>query len=331
MRRRGLIVLLGGAMLAWPLKARAQQKAMPVIGILGLAPGDVGPAGAALAAFRRGLGEEGYAEGKNVAIEYRWADNHHDRLPALAAELVARQVDVIVNEGGDPSAIAAKNATSTIPIVFHSGEATASSLVANFARPGGNLTGVTTFAGDLLPKMFELILEAVGHATMTAILINPNGASTAVIERAIRVGQEAAHTLGVQLLVLKAVNESEIDAAFATIAQRGAGALVVGGDGFFSGQRHQLVRLASQYSVPAIYVARFFTDAGGLLSYGAPITEGYRLKGIYTGKILKGAKPADLPIIRPSKFELIINLKTAKALGLTIPQSLFARADEVIE
>jgi putative ABC transport system substrate-binding protein len=325
-KRRELLTLLGGTMAAaGPL--RAQQKAMPVIGILAAASPDNAGAQRMLAAFREGLGEAGYVEGRNIAIEYRWAEDHFDRLPALAADLVGRKVDVIVTEGGDPSVIAAKQATSTIPVVFHtSRDAVASGLVASLARPGGNLTGFSLHG--LAAKRVELLSELVPRAKAIAILVNPDD-QTATDE--VRDAQEAARAKDVQLHVVKASSDSEIEPAFATLSQLRANALVVLGSPLFSRRMVQLAALASSHAIPAVYVGRLYVEAGGLLSYGSNLAAVYRLKGIYTAKILKGAKPADLPVEQPSKFELVINLKTAKALGLTVPQSLLARADEVIE
>jgi putative ABC transport system substrate-binding protein len=326
MRRRALIAGIAATAAAWPLAARAQQKAMPVIGYL--SPGRPGPS-AFVTAFHQGLGETGYLEGQNVAIEYRWAEGHYDRLPALAADLVGRKVDLIVAAGGPPSALAAKGATSTIPIVFNGvGDPVMVGLVASLARPEGNLTGFSILTVELLPKLVELLSELVPQARVMALLVNPNNPNT---PRNIGDAQEAARAKGVQLQILKAATEGEIEAAFASLVQLQAGALVVAGDPFFSSRREQLVALASRHTVPAIYVFREFASAGGLISYGASITASYRQSGVYAGKILKGAKPADLPVQQPTKFQLVINLKTAKALGLTVPQSLLARADEVIE
>ncbi len=327
MRRRELILLLGGAAITWPLAGRAQQKAMPVIGLLGSASASA--YAPFVAAFHQGLAENGYVEGQNVTIEYRWAEGSYDRLPALAADLVGRKVDLIVASGGNVSAFAAKNATSTIPIVFASGgDPVGEGLVASLARPGGNVTGVTFMIAELTPKRLELLSELVPHARVIALLTNPNSPGT---ERMIQDVQEAARVKGVQLAILKAGTESEIDAAFAALVQLHAGAILVGADPFFFGRRAQLVALASRHAVPAIYQGREFAGAGGLISYGASLTSVYRQIGGYTGKILKGAKPADLPVEQPTRFELVINLKTAKALGLTVPQALLARADEVIE
>jgi putative ABC transport system substrate-binding protein len=328
MKRRDLIIALGGAV-AWPLAARAQQKAMPVVGFLSTGNASPGPVAPLVAAFRQGLRETGYIEGQNVAIEYRWAEGHYDRLPALAADLVGRKVDVIVSTGGTPTALAAKNATSTIPIVFRAGaDPVGDGLVASLARPGGNLTGVSMLIDELTRKRLELLSELVPQAKVIALLVNPKNPAT---ENVMRDVQEAARVKGLQLPILKANSESEIDAAFATLVQLQAGALVVAADPFLSSRREQLVALATRYAVPAIYAWREFAEAGGLISYGSSLTTAFRQLGNYAGKILKGAKPADLPVQQSTRFELVINLKTAKARGLTIPQSLLLRADEVIQ
>jgi putative tryptophan/tyrosine transport system substrate-binding protein len=329
MRRRDLMLLLSGATaVAWPRALRAQQKTTPVIGYLSVASPD--PTAAFVAAFRQGLSETGYIEGQNIAIEYRWAEGHYDRLPALAADLVARKVDVIVAGGTPLSALAAKNATSTIPIVFAVGaDPVVAGLVASFARPGGNLTGVSIQVNELMPKRLELLSELVPRAAAIALLVNPNNAASA--ERMMRDVQDAASAKGLQLHVLKAGTESEIDAAFLLLVQLHAGALLVSADQFFDSQREQLVALAAGHAVPAIYIRRDYVTAGGLIGYGPSLTPMGRQVGIYAGKILKGAKPADLPVQQPTTFELVINLKTAKTLGLTVPPSLLARADEVIE
>jgi putative ABC transport system substrate-binding protein len=306
---------------------RAQQKAMPVIGYLGNTSLD--PNAPFMAAFRQGLSETGYVEGQNVTIEYRWAEGHYDLLPALAADLVARKVDAIVAGGGSTGALAAKSATSTIPIVFVvGGDLVAAGLVASLARPGGNLTGFSIFGSELNPKRLELLCELVPQAHVIALLVNPNNAAA---ERQIKDVQEAGRTKGVQLRVLKASTESEIDPAFASLIQLQAGALLVGSDPIFFSRRNQLVALTSRHAVPAIYEWREFTAAGGLISYGPSLTGTWRQVGVYAGKILKGAKPADLPVQQPTTFELVVNLKTAKALGLTVPQLLLATADDVIE
>ncbi len=315
---------LAGGLLAMSLAARGQPPAKPVIGFLhfGL-PGLNAPY---VAAFRQGLNETGYVEGQNVAIEYRWAEGMIDRLPALAADLVGRRVDVIAALG-PPSARAAKNATSTVPIVFAVGtDPIADGLVANLARPGGNLTGISILAADVTPKRFQLLSELVPKARVIALLVNPNEANPWI-----GAVQEAARVKGVQLQILKASTEREIDAAFATLVQLHADALVIGDNVFFTSRREQLVALASRYAVPAIERWREFAASGGLISYGPSLTATVRLVGNYAGRILKGAKPADLPIEQPTKLELVINKKTAKALGITIPQSLLLRADEVIE
>jgi putative ABC transport system substrate-binding protein len=326
MRRRELMLLLAGTMTA-ARGLRAQQKAMPLIGYLnGTSPG---PAAPFVAAFRQGLSETGYVEGQSVAIDYRWAEGDYYRLPAMAADLVGRKVDLIAASGGPASALAAKSATSSIPIVFVSGDdAVAAGLVASLARPGGNLTGVSFLDVELMPKRLDLLSELVPQAGVIALLVNPTNPNA---ERVMRNVQEAARTKGVQLPIQKARTESEIDAAFATLVQLKAGALVVGADAFFNSRREQLVALASRHQVPAIYEWREFPASGGLISYGTSIAAVYRQVGLYAGKILNGAKPADLPVEQPTTLELVVNLKTAKALGLTVPPSILARADEVIE
>jgi putative tryptophan/tyrosine transport system substrate-binding protein len=328
MRRREFGTLLGRAATAstvWPFAARAQQKATPVIGYL--YGGVAGYSSPDVAAFRRGLDETGYVEGQNVAIEYRWAEGRHDRLPALAADLVGRKVDVIAAIGVPLVAHAAKDATSTIPIVFVSGgDPVGQGLVASLARPGGNLTGIGILVAELNPKRFELLSELVPQAKAIAMLV-----PTPTTEPLIRTVQEAARPKGVQFHILKASSESEIDAAFAALVQRPADALLVFSDPFFFNRRAQIVALAARHAVPAIYEFREYATAGGLISYGASLSAASRQGGTYAGKILKGAKPADLPVLQPTTFELVINLKTAKALGLTIPPSILSRADEVIE
>ena len=306
---------------------RAQQKAIPVIGFLnGTSPDAAAPF---VAAFRQGLNESGYVDGQNAAIEYRFGEGRDDRLPALVADLVGRNVDVIVAAGGAPLALAAKSATSTLPIVFTGvGDPVALGLVASLARPGGNVTGFSLLSVELTPKRLELVSELVPWAGVIALLVNPNNPQT---EGVVRDVQEAARAKRVELPVLKAGVDSEIDAAFASLVQQQAGALVVQADAFFTSRRGKLVALAARKGVPAIYALREFSAAGGLISYGSSLTATYRQAGIYAGRILKGAKPADLPVQQPTTFELVVNLKTANALGLTVPPSIFARATEVIE
>jgi putative tryptophan/tyrosine transport system substrate-binding protein len=328
MRRRAFILALGGAA-AWPLAARAQQPVMPVIGLLGSGVPEHPEIVRNLAAFRLGLAETGYVEGQNVRIEYRWAGGHYERLPALAVELVVRNVDVIVNEGGAASLLAAKNATAKIPIVFHtSTDPVAEGLVASLARPGGNLTGVTLLQVEVTPKLLQFASELVPNARVIALLMNPSSPSA---EPTLRQVQEAADRRSMQLRVLNAGSEAEIDAAFATLDQLPADALIVAADGFFTLRREQLIALAARHAIPAIYGQGVFARIGGLISYAANLPAAYRLKGDYTGKILSGQKPADLPIQQPTGFELLINIKTAKALGLDVPLHLQQLADEVIE
>jgi putative tryptophan/tyrosine transport system substrate-binding protein len=325
MNRRELVLLLGGAMTA-ARTVRAQQKPLPVIGWLN--SNSPGPSAPFVDAFHRGLSEAGYVVGQNAAIEYGWAEGRHDRLPALAADLVGRRVDVIV-AGGGVAALAAKNATSTIPIVFATGgDPVESGLVASLARPGGNLTGVGMMFTELMPKLLELLSELVPQARVIALLVNPKNS---LAEGMIRDVQKAANAKGVQLPILKAGTENEIDAAFATLVQMQAGGLVVGTDALFGIRREQLVALVSRHGVPTIFWRREFAAEGGLISYGSSLTGTLRQVGVYAGRILKGAKPADLPVQQPTTFELVVNLKTAKALGLTVPPSILARADEVIE
>ena len=325
MNRRELMLLLGGAMTA-PHPTQAQQKAIPVIGFLGST--SPAPYATQVTAFLRGLEEMGYIEGQNVAIEYRWAEGRFEQLPALAVDLVGRKVDVIAADAVT-STRAAKDATSTIPVVFISGsDPVERGLVASFARPGGNLTGVAMMVAELAPKRFELLSEMVPQASVIALLVNPNNVQTEAVIRGVR---EGARAKALQLQILKASTEEEIDAAFGALMQLQAGALVVGPDVFLYSRREQLVALAARYRVPAIHEWRGAVAAGGLVSYGTDLTGVFRQLGIYAGKILKGAKPADLPVEQPTRFELAVNLNTAKALGLTVPPSILARADEVIE
>jgi putative tryptophan/tyrosine transport system substrate-binding protein len=327
MKRREFITLLCGAAAAWPLAARAQQPAMPLVGFLsGRSPGESADL---VNAFRRGLGETGYVEGQNIAIEFRWADGHYDRLPGLAAELVVRRVAVIAATGGGVSGLAAKSVTTTIPIVFSSGgDAVGIGLVASFNRPGGNVTGVNLVFGALGAKRLELLRELVPAATVIAMLVNPDYPSAPIEAQDV---ETAGRNLGLKIGFFNARTESEIDLAFAGLAERKVGGLLVADDPFLQSQRGRLVRLAERQAVPTIYFSRDFADAGGLMSYGPSIVDAYRLVGVYTGRILKGEKPADLPVIQPTKFELVINLKTARALGLDVPPTLLALADEVIE
>jgi putative ABC transport system substrate-binding protein len=323
--RRGFITLLGGAATG-PLAARAQQPVMPVIGFLYSQSPDV--VADRLRGFRQGLKEAGYSEGDNVTIEYRWAEGHYDRLPTLAADLVRRQVRVIAAAGGTQPALAAKAATTTIPIVFSIGaDPVEAGLVASLNRPGGSLTGVVTLAVALGPKRLQLAHELVPAASSAALLINPSDAAQTDAKKA----QEAARDLGLQLHILHASSERELDVAFATVLQLRAGVVVINADAFFNSRSKQLAELALRHAVPTVYQYREFAAAGGLASYGSRLADAYRQVGIYTGRILKGEKPADLPVVQSTKVELIINLKTAKRLGLEVPPSLLARADEVIE
>jgi putative ABC transport system substrate-binding protein len=325
MRRREFITLLGGAA-AWPLAAHAQQET-PVVGYLGTTTPEQDPH--FLAAFRRGLNELSFVEGRNLAIEFRWAQGQYERLPELAADLVTRKVNIIAAVTGPAAALAAKAATTTIPFVFVTSlDVVKAGIVASFNRPGGNATGIYLFTRDLEPKKLELLTELAPRAATIAALTNPN---SPFVEIQVSALQEAARRLGRKLIVLSAGSESEIDTAFTELAPQRAGGLVVTADPFFNGQRAQLVALAARSAIPAIYEWREFTTAGGLASYGTSITDAYRQAGNYTGRILKGAKPTDLPVFQSTKLKLAINLKTATALGLTIPLTLQYAADEVIE
>jgi putative ABC transport system substrate-binding protein len=326
-KRRELLTLIGGAA-SWPLAARAQQPALPVVGFLNTLGQNDRPN--LPAAFRRGLGETGYVDGRNVAIEYRFAENRHDRLPALAADLIGRKVHVIAATGGGAAILAAMAATKTIPIVFTTaGDPVQEGYVASLNRPGGNVTGVSWFSALVAGKGLGLLHELVPNAAVTALLVNPKlpeAAST------LSDAQEGARALGRQLLALNASTPSEIDAAFAAMRERRVGALLVGSDPFFSSRRQQIVALAARDAIPAMYLGpREFVEEGGLISYGNDTPDNYRRAGVHVGRILNGASPADLPVDQATKFEFIINLKTAKTLGLEVPPGLSARADEVIE
>jgi putative tryptophan/tyrosine transport system substrate-binding protein len=324
-RRRQFISLLGGAA-AWPLTARAQQPAMPVIGFLNSQSPDVWAS--RLRAFHRGLSETGFVEGRNVAVEYRWAEGQNDRMPGLAADLVHRQVAVIAATG-TTEALTAKAATTTIPIVFTiAADPISSGLVASLNRPGGNLTGVTVLAVEVGPKKLELLRELVPRATVIALLVNPTNSNAEAQSRDL---QAVARTLGLELLVLRAGTERELDTVFAHLAEQRTGGLVIGTDPFFTSRSEQLAELTLRHAIPTIFQYREFVAAGGLMSYGGSFTAGYYLVGVYTGRVLKGEKPADLPVQRYTRVDLIINVKTAQTLGLTFPITLLGRADEVIE
>jgi putative ABC transport system substrate-binding protein len=326
MRRREFITLLGGAS-AWPLMARAQQAAVPVIGFLNNA--SAWEYAAMSAAFRQGLSESGHVEGRNVIVDYRWAEGQYDRLPAMAADLVRRQVAVIV-AGGGLSALAAKAATTTIPIVFTiGGDPVQFELVASLNRPGGNMTGVSVLSSALVAKRLELLRELVPAATRVAALVNP--ANSAIIESTLRDLEPAGRAMALQIQVVRASTSREIDAAFATFVRERPDALFVDGDPFFNARRVQVVHLATLHKLPPSYQSREFPEFGGLMSYGSNLTDAYRQLGVYAGRILKGAKPAELPVVQASKFELVINAQTARTLGLEVPPQLLARADEVIE
>ena len=328
MRRRDFITLASSVAVIWPLAARAQQPAMPVIGYLGSQSADL--SASRLAAFREGLIEAGYAEGKNVTIEYRWAEGQNDRLPALAADLVRRQVTVIATIGSTPAALAAKAASTTIPIVFQVGsDPVEVGLVASLARPGGNLTGVTNLNIELGPKRLELLHELIPTATVVGLLVNPTSPNLA--ESSAKDLQAAARILGLQLHILHASSERDFDTVFATLHQLQAHALVIGPDAFFIARSEQLGALTARHAVPAITQYREFAAAGGLMSYGGSTKDADRRAGIYAGRVLRGERPAELPVQQTAQVELVINLKTAKALGIMVPTSLLGRADEVIE
>ena len=326
MRRRDFISLLGGAVTVWPLAGRAQQPAMPMIGFL--SSGSPRPYQHLVAGFQQGLKETGYVEGQNVAIEYRWAEGHNDRLPGMAADLVRRKVNVVAALT-TPAALAAEAATTTIPIIFDTaGDPVRLGLVASLNRPGRNVTGVAWLGSELVAKRLGLLRDLIPKVTLIGLLVNPNDPRMKTQTKDM---QEAAHGLGLQIHILNATSEGEINSAFAKLAELRAGALIVGTGELFNSRPEQIVSLAARQGMPAIYQAREFVAAGGLMSYGASRADAYRQAGLYTGRVLKGEKPADLPVQAPTKYELLINLKTAKALGLTVPPSLLVAADEVIE
>ena len=328
MKRREFITLLSGAAAAWPLAASAQQPTMPVIGLLD--PRSPDALVDRLRGFRQGLKETGFVESENIAIEYRWANNQLDRLPALVTDLVRRRVSVIASPGGPDATLAAKAATATVPIVFLVGEDPVRlGLVTSLAQPGVNITGVNLFSGELTAKRLELLLMLVPGAARVAVLVNP--ASATLTERTLRDLEPAARAMGLHIRILNASTGKEISAAFAIFERERPDAVLVGLDPFFASRRVQLSHLATRYAVPAAYATRDFAEAGGLISYGANIVDAYRQVGVYCGRVLKGAKPAELPVVQSSKFELVINAETARILGLTVPPSLLAIADEVIE
>jgi len=326
MNRRQFIALVGGAAAAWPLAARAQQPAMPVIGYL--SAGSPGPVAPLMAVLRQSLAEAGFVEGRNVAIEYRWAEGQYDRLPTFAAELVRRQVAVIV-ASSNPSGLVAKAATATIPIVFHvSSDPVRLGLVASLNRPGGNMTGVNSFVAELGAKQLGLLRELLPTAARIGLLVNPINAN---VEGVMKDATVAAATIGIQIDIVQASDSREIEAAFATLVRNRADALVIGNDTFFYNRRVQLATLAIRHTIPVVAGVRDFAEAGGLMSYGTSLTEAFRQLGVYTGRILNGANPADLPVVQSTKFELVINLSTARALGIEVPPMLLARTDEVSE
>jgi putative ABC transport system substrate-binding protein len=325
--RREFVALFGGAAAAWPLAASAQQPAVPVIGYL--TSGSPNASASFVAAFQQGLNEMGFVEHRNVGFDYRWAEGRYDRLPALAAGLVERRVTVIAAGGGAAPALAAKAATTTIPIVFFALTYPVKlGLVASLNRPGGNVTGASWLSGELGSKRLEFLRELVPQATTLALLVNPTGPAADLQTADV---QEAARTLGLELLILHATSEGDFVEAFGSLARQGVAALMVAADPFFDSRRDRLIELAAQHRVPAIYQFREYAVAGGLISYGSSVAEAHRQAGVYTGRILKGERPADLPVTQPTKFELVINLKTAKALGISMPPTLLAIADEVIE
>ncbi len=328
MRRRDFVAFVGGATVAWPLAASAQQQSMPVIGFLGSASPDLWKT--RLLAFQQGLSDAGYVVNRNVAIEYRWAEGRNDRLPALAAELVSRQVTVIAAVGSTPAALAAKAATTTIPIVFEiASDPVELGLVQSLARPGGNVTGVTTLNAEVEPKRIEILRALVPAAPNFALLVNPTNPT--LVESTTKVMQASAHELGVELNVLHASTDPDLDSIFEAAVQQQAGALVIGADPFFTSRLARLAELSLRHGLPSIYEFREFAAAGGLVSYGSSLTNNFRVAGNYASRIIKGEKPADLPVQEATKVELIINLKTAKTLGINVPLSLLGRADEVIE
>jgi putative tryptophan/tyrosine transport system substrate-binding protein len=327
MQRREFLTLVGGAAAAWPLVAHAQQPTAPVIGFL--SSRSAGESASVVEAFREGLNEAGFAEGQNISIEFRWAEGQYDRLPAMAADLVGHRVALIVAAGGDRPALAAKAATSTIPIVFTGSDFPVKvGLVASLSRPGGNVTGASLFTSELEAKKLSLLREMVPKTLLIGMLVNPSNPSA---ETDIGDVQRAAAAVGQQIFLLRASNEREIDAAFEMVVHQRANALLVAHDPYFLSRREQFIAQAARHKIPAIYEFREFVLDGGLMSYGSKIADNYHLSGRYAGQILKGAKPAELPVQQPTKFELVINLKTASALGLTVPSTLLARADEVIE